>query len=492
MNKSLRGTTLALLAISPFAYLACSDDSSATAGTVTTPTVDASTTPVADAATTEVASTGPVDAGADADAAVGTTATVLALTTKKLPEQGVKVVFYDAAGTVLGTETTDATGMATHAMTAGGSVTAVFGTSFDHELVTILGVQPGDSLTALDPLGVNQTTFSVTPPAAAVPLPAGTTSLHLQFGGCSSGSFATTGGTSNVVLTDCEHGSDAPVLVLVATNANGAVVGTTASSAVPLVSNGATNVTFAGPWSTPSATDVTNVSNVSMTGTIASFYKDIRTTYSSGNGTGMLSTSASGSAINGTYTQSFSREFPGATFVQNEFDYFEKQNLPFALVTRTIATRGAPGTTTIDFSTALPAITATAVTGLPTPTVTWTSASALTATKGIVAQVYWSDSPSESNGKWLIFAPPTVTSITPPALPMDLAQSGPLTTSAYQTPTLVAAVDATFLASYATVRASAALLTPSSSLQSGSFTSVVRTLPVDGTLKLTAFGQSND
>ena len=137
-NNPLRGAALVLLAISPFAYLACSDDTTGGGGTLTLPTDDASTTPTADAAPA-------VDAGVDApdaDAGPIATATVHVVTAKKVPEANVKVVFYDAAGGVLGTETTDATGQATHTMPAGGSVTGVFGTATASSLVTIEGVQP--------------------------------------------------------------------------------------------------------------------------------------------------------------------------------------------------------------------------------------------------------------------------------------------------------------------------------------------------------------
>ena len=160
MKKPPRGATLALLAISPFAWLACSDDSVSGGGTFTLP--DASVLPIADAAPTLDAGSEP---DADADAGPATTATVQVATATKLPEQNVKVVFYDATGHALGTETTDATGKATHTIAPGGSITAVFGSASQPSLVSILGVEPGDALTVLDPARIFNVTFAVTAPA---------------------------------------------------------------------------------------------------------------------------------------------------------------------------------------------------------------------------------------------------------------------------------------------------------------------------------------
>jgi hypothetical protein len=265
------------------------------------------------------------------------------------------------------------------------------------------------------------------------------------------------------------------------------------TSAVPLVSGGTTNVSFAGPWTTPSATDMTTVTNVSGAYAPNIGYHTTTTTHTSGAGAQSVSASASNAPVDGGITNSFARLFPGTTFVQHEFHFLEEQNIrPYGLLTRAIATRGAPGDATIDFGTSLPAITAVTVTGTTTPTVTWTSAAPLTAAKGLVAQLYWSDTEGGPRGAWTVIAPPTATSIVPPMLPAALSASGPLETVAYNATPLVAAVDATFLPTYATVRAAGALMTPSQTLRNGGFNAAVPPLPVDGTLKLTAYGVNSD
>src|SRR5207237_1067636 len=144
--------------------------------------------------------------------------------------------------TLLGIETTDATGKATHAMPAGGSVTAYFDR---HNFVTILGAEPGDTLTPLAPAWPSFNLFlAITPPAGAPP--ANTSSYRVAMGGCTTEAFAT---TTDPVYLSCSDEPDPRPLVLTAMDSNGAVVGTTVTGSVGLAMD-TTNVTFAGPWST--------------------------------------------------------------------------------------------------------------------------------------------------------------------------------------------------------------------------------------------------
>lgn len=77
-------------------------------------------------------------------------AVVVTLTKQGAPESGILVVFGDAAGAVIATETTSETGVAAHVVPGGSHVTLVMGTLQFPRLVTITDVETGDLLTAPD------------------------------------------------------------------------------------------------------------------------------------------------------------------------------------------------------------------------------------------------------------------------------------------------------------------------------------------------------
>ncbi len=489
MNTPLRGATWALLALCPLAYLACGDSSSG--GSATTDIDAATATPTGDAATTTTdAGDAATDASADADAdaAPPTLVTVTAITSSKLPEANANVVFYDNAGAVLGTTLTDAMGKATREMPAGGQVTVVFGTTTRPNLVSIQGVQGGDNLTALDPARIGTTRFVVTPPAAAFP---NATSLSVHIGSCVVSTPVAGGNSSSISPARCTP-FDVATVVLVAQAANGTALATSALQNVQLVS-GTTTVAFTNAWTAVGANVTSRATNVPAMGAVSQVPNTNTFALTQGLGTNDMISTSNGNAplasSSPTSSSVFAPFYPAPAFLQNEADVFEETNDFSALVTRAVVTRStAAANPSIDFSTALPAISSTTVTGTTVPTVTWVSNSPLTATKGIVAYSSWFQ--KSQSGSWLVLAPPSATTITPPALPTALTAYGP--SGNYQSPVLVAAVDATFLPDYATTRASAALLTPQLNLVQGNFAAVVPPLPVDGTLKLTAFGANSD
>lgn len=481
MKKPLRGATLALLAISPFAYLACSDDSAGGGGSISLSTVDASTNPVADAAPA-------IDAGTVTHVDAGpTTASVLVVTANKLPEPGVQVVFHDASGAVLGTETTDATGIATHPMPAGGSVTAVFGNATASNLVTILGAQPGDALTTLDPARIGNVAFAVTPPAGAAPT--GTANLVVRFGTCSF-YFPSTGGAADLVVTYCDNPSDVTTVVLVAVNGNGAPLASTALTGVTFAAQ--TALSFVDPWVPTTMTDTVTVTGVPANGAVADSNPQVNLAVSTCAGTDSITTyrfeNNPANLAGGTFTEGVNRLLPTAAFAQNEIDFYESPSGGLAL--RALVTRGAlAATRTVDFGTPLPVITSSTIAGGAAPAVTFTSASTLAGTKGIETYFTWSN--DNTGGNWLVYAPPTTTTIAPPALPAALATFAPNAQSVFGDAPFVAAIDATFLPSYATVRASASALAPGKGFREGHGNAVASALPVVGTLKITAFSRNS-
>lgn len=123
---------------------------------------------------------------------------------------------------------------------------------------------------------------------------------------------------------------------------------------------------------------------------------------------------------------------------------------------------GADASASFDLSTSLPLITNVTVgagadaSGTPSrPYVSWSSDAGLVARiSGVALQLTWTtyyDDNTDAWGTWTFVVPPTVTSITAPALPPRVAGWGPGPTSQFYTPSLVA-VEAAFMPNYASFR----------------------------------------
>lgn len=284
-------------------------------------------------------------------------------------------------------------------------------------------------LRLLDPARVFNVTFAVTAPVGA--LPGSAPHLSLRLGNCERG-FAT-GQTVFMAVRYCGHPADIATVVLTALDDSNVVVASTAQAAVTLIEDsvGTTAVTFASPWVT-STTGTTTVTNVPTVGVFTNSNPLAQVGSSTGSGIDLVTIidfrGSPADLSNNEYMGSFSRLLPGAAFTQNEFDLVETprdgEGTVLGLVTRALVTRGAiAATTTLDFSTPLPAISSTAVAGGATPTVTWTSKAPLTGTKAIETFFTWFT--GNNVGTWLVYAPPTATSIAPPSLPAALVAFGP-------------------------------------------------------------------
>jgi hypothetical protein len=381
-------------------------------------------------------------------------------------------------------------------MPAGGQVTAVFGTADNPHLVTIVGAESGDALTALDPTPIfDQVVFKVTAPATAFP---NTDHLELVLGSCKTNVAAGTNLSDpfDDFCVDQVHGLG--TLVLQAMNASNMPLATTSLplSGVTLVDHQTNNVTFATAWTAVGAAETVTATGLPASAPVTGGTPQVGITHAEGLGSDLVAQASvqplSAATSGNLGPVSFTNELTGAAFHQNEIALTVAESAaPFAVIRQAIATRGAvAASASVAYDAPLPAITSSTVTGSTTPTVTWQSAAALTSTKALVVEVGWGT--TNGSGSWLVIAPPSATTVTPPALPAALASFAPQSTTKYDETPLVLAVDGTILPSYATARAAAALLTPSSGLVSGDTRMLIPALPANGTLKLTVITRSID
>ncbi len=168
----------------------------------------------------------PTDAPADVTIDTAPPQVVVTVLGPNGPESGVTILFNDPSGAPLITATTGAAGTTSQLLQPGSSVTALFGTESLPQLVTVLGVQPGDRLTAYD-----TSNASITVDIAALPTPSPTNTVQYvaSAGAC----------TTNFFTPPAEFGADPgcygttiPLLVL-AESEVGAEIGFTYQKAVP-------------------------------------------------------------------------------------------------------------------------------------------------------------------------------------------------------------------------------------------------------------------
>ncbi len=412
------------------------------------------------------------------------------------PEQGATVVFQDATGNVVTTAITDASGKATQLVAAGSQVTAVLGTPQNIELVTIEGVMPGDVLTAHDATDTTfasgQVSIDAVPDAGTPP---GTTNYQINIGRCSDNVSALPVQTS--LSPDCERNGTFPVLVQAMDDDDIGTLGYTyqTGNTFPL-DGGVAHVSLSGAWSTslPSQSiSVTNFPDPNLTGFLG--YSEIANGVASGTPTYVNSDEEGGASA--TFPV-----HPGyATSVQNEANVSGLRG--GAIAVSAIAARTAPspdgGAASFDLSTLLPLLDAVTIDSSQPgqPTVSWvTEAGSLAAANGTVVELAWSgtNDGGDVQGTWTIIAPPTATSVHAPALPASLAAWAPSADAAFTFPANVIVVQGSFLPDYAQLRALFSTLPPTSSLLYENFNvgGVVPPLPVDGTLRLTAYTTNAD
>jgi hypothetical protein len=372
----------------------------------------------------------PQDSSAPADVSVDTydagVPVIVVVQGASGPESGVTVVYADATGNPLGTQTTDATGRASRVVAAGSSLTVLLGDPNVYAApTTILGVEPGDVLTLVDwgsmpstPIQVTaQTPFtgaadylaSVTQVAVQSPLPVSLTPAAGP-GGFDLGAQGLVLPLSFPLLLDARDTNDDPLGYLYSK-----------ASPFPSVSGDATAGTIAlgGTWSTTYTTQTVSITNLPDGGEPFGGFQ-----------------AAMNEAVAGTLTQNpsagtnaFTTHVGFPDFEQIEVSSSEYYTGAIALATA-VATPTADGASTIDLTPlgSIPAITSASIdSSVPAqPSVTWgTSWGSLSAMTGIVVFASWSGGAPDagaSSGMWTIVSPGT-SQTTLQAPPLPSAQS---------------------------------------------------------------------
>ena len=461
-----------------------------------------------DASQAKDASAEPDAAKSDAGPAAGPITVIV--TTATGPEPGVSVLFHDATGAVVATETTDANGSASEDADAGGGVqaiTAVLGTQLSPSLVSIFAVEPGDVLTVLDttvpPAGSDDTVVANAPGSA----PASTTQYAAFAGPCGSSDESSSVDLSLGV--GCVAGGSFPLLALAEDqNSSELAYAYQKTNAVADAGTGPTGgaeieVTIPGPWATAGSTSV-SVANVPTTvsqGYIA--YGEV---------VGGIAYEQYGNLLGaegvpndaGLPTAPFLAHTGYPDFIQVETNALlynndvqggtNSGNTVVAVATRSSVS--AP-VTSIDLAMSLPLIVSGSLSYAdPTrPTVSWSTSSPTQTSAGSASFVSWQTTEPDAatqTGTWLLISPPTQTTVQAPSLG-SLAAWGPPDTGAsidWQPP-LLAMFNGTFLSGYASLRAaSASVWSPTITVVQNGYPqnqALVPPLPANGTLEVSAY-----
>ncbi len=459
---------------------------------------------------------GSVDTGLDASAPV----TMTTVTRAGDPVANVTLVLHDANGAVVGTQTTDATGHASWISPAT-SVTALFVTPGAvvggdlYAAVTIVGIEPGDVLQAIDTtayqFGSNRAVVPTYPPNP----PAGTASYSAQIGRC--GAAAGLGFTSYINDPYCQPSPAKFPILVEALDDGGTQIGFTFEK-VADPDGGMDDVgdyvvdLAAAPWSTNvvqhtvTATNVAEPADLLREQLVFSEYASGAPVYTE------LNVWPGYAPFDGGVGSIAVTSHVGyADFVQYEMAH---ERVPtstgtnYVSAVQAIATRADSPTSAqafaIDFSQLLPEITASQLSGAdagadggvdPRPSIAITSSDSLASTDGAFALLQWSGTVNGTpvTASWTFVLPPSTTSFRAPELPASAAAWAPSPDATFAYSPVVEFMDATFLTDYRDLRQVASALAPTSPI------GIVETagpptappLPQDGTLRLTAWSVSN-
>ena len=517
-------SAFALAALAPFVALACFSSSTTPPGNdaaVTAPTPeaatpdDATTSPEAAPPQEAAAADGAAPEAATPDATVleaaapdvaveAAPAPSLTITATGLmgPEPGVVVVFGDSNGAPIATATTDATGRVTQPLTLDAMTITQAAVLFGIpgltplEVVTFVGVEAGDTLTAIDTTVVPQFQASITPP----PSPPGTPDGYAIYAGeCSASPGLISLGVG------CYGQGTFPVLAL---SEYTTPLAFAFDKADPLSTDGGTaSIMMAGPWFTNFGTQT-----ISATGlTSAQFGYVTFSEVAGGVPYYAPATSSSGFAYgaDGGLSQATFDTHPGyPDFVQSEFGVQGPVAQSTAVATRGPApTTATPsGSASFDTSQLLPVIPTAQLSPSGGLTVTWTPGTPGSPDAGVDAGVD-AGAPGiagtfvQVNGtyateggvqaiSWVFVAPPSATTVSAPMLPAaaspwTLPSTGSGTFDSYS-PTIIS-VASNLLPGYPALRQSSHLLGPALLRNAAGGPTAVTPLPFDGTLAATVY-----
>jgi hypothetical protein len=454
-------------------------------------------------ATIPIRDSGVVDSGAPPDTATpdaGPQPLTVTVLLAGAPEPGVTIVFQDDTGAFLSSATTDSAGSVTQIVIAGSQVTALLGTPSAPSPLTIQGVAPGDVLTVLDTTSITYEPDEEV--AVTLPTPtwdASGASEQIYAGPCS------TSPTNPLYLQqDCQAQGQFPILARAQDSIGNEIAYTyekgndlAPDGGIPDGDDGVLPISISRPWSTSTATQTITALNVPPIPDAGpgGVYENVTLSYNEYTGGVTLSAPGGVSTVDdaGDQTETFAIH-PGypdvvqvEAYVDLDYDYGNTEAI-VAGATRTAPVATSQPPVSFDLST-LPLFTASSIAtpdGGTTsqPTVTWTTAGSISGAAGVFVQVQWSSSPPDGGnyiqGTWTILAPSTATSVSAPALPPELAAWAPSPgPDTFLSQPRVGAVQASFLPTYATLRAQFGGLP---FFPGNNYELVVPELPVNGTL----------
>jgi hypothetical protein len=440
-------------------------------------------------------SLGPTDAGLTADTTMPDASSVdaaeeppppLPVTVIVLgpsgPEAGKTIVFSDATGAIVTTGTTDASGTVVQRLGTASQVTALLGTTDVPQLLTVVGVQPGDTLTAPDGAAVavaNQVGSDVLVTMHGSP-PANTENYLVRSGYCNAP--PSSGPSVDLDVSGCTNRAGQFPLLAVALDDGGAPLAYSFEKPNALGTDGGpTSIVMTGAWN-PMGTETVSANGLSASDIPYLSYSQVAAGVSYGQ-TDYVPTAGD----SGVSSTSFASHPLYPDFVQTELSVTQFSTQQYIGTVTAIATRTATpsGSASFDAAGLLPVITSAGVdtTDPMRPTVAWTSTAPLTGAAGTIAEMIWYYEATEQGGSWTVVVPSSVTSAQMPVLPGAASNLVPGTNALLMAPTVIA-IGRGDLVDYAAFRRAAGQLL--TEVPYGYYTSpAIGPLPSDGTMKMT-------
>jgi hypothetical protein len=404
------------------------------------------------------------------------------------PIIGASVIFGSAAGDIIQTLQSDSTGSASLEVPAGSQVTVAFGTETAPRLLTVTSVEPGDDIIA-----VAGSRASDAPPMniAIAESPdggPGVTYYYFSTGSCGDH------GTPPLEYPVDERclGPDGKFPVLVeGTDTNGALLGFQFAKGLTAVPDGGTVTPTFGPWSTAVTQQTVVGSNLTDSGASNTLsYGEIVN--------GVLSVTRDYVDLPDDGGATAASTFQGRTGYGEaaQWDVTSRRYVDEGVTFVGNAVRGAVpaanATTTVDFGSRLPEITESSFDGGARPLVSWKTAGSLASADGTYVVLRWSEEidAGYASGSWTFIVPPGATSVAAPALPPGVRAPG--AAASFSSPARVVTVEASFVNGYAPLRRLAGALHPSESVLEDNGYNFVPALPIDGTVRFTAYTRNGD
>lgn len=343
----------------------------------------------------------PLDAPADTTPSAPPPVTVLAVKSDGTPAQGLTVVFHDAAGAVLESGTTGADGKlaSTGATPSMASILLTNGST--KHVITWTAVAAGDVLDARNLDAQNPYTGSYTVTVDAPQVKAD--QYQASVGTCAGYLFQGTPAPIQVqTYAGCTHaGNDNAILTRVTYQGVDQAYAFKKGNAPPPVDGGTASVAM-GTWGAVGSMRITPQNVPAGSGASAHITQIAGAQAFDGDENG----------FDGPVSFNLATGFADAIQIVGHASPDPTKGV-------TMVTRIAPAdTATIDFANALPLIDEAAIDrkDFVRPTMTWTPAAPLTATKGGSVLISW-NKPNEDRRGWTFIVPPGATSVKTPALP---------------------------------------------------------------------------